>query len=202
MLPSPELDDILKTLPLISVGGPWSRVVDYDWMEKPPPGETGPPQPLWPGGATFTGARFTPPSTFGSLYFSENPITAQIETEKIFKSSSGELFPIKRSPWVVITIEGVLNRLLDLTERSVRQRLATTLAELTGVWRLSDEPSPTQILGAAAYASGRIVGMRYRSAKGHAGIEEGANFVVFPERLFPDSHLSVYNGGKLSQQLP
>jgi hypothetical protein len=150
----------------------------------------------------MTGARFTPLRAFGSLYFSRDPITALIEAEKIFKSTSGDLFPIKRPPWVALTIDGVLNRLLDLIEPSVRQRLGTTLAELTGVWRLSEEPSPTQILGAAAHASRRIVGMRYRSAKNPAGSEESLNFVVFPDRLAPDSHLSVHHGGKLSQQLP
>lgn len=202
MLPSPDLDEILKILPLISVGGPWSRVVDYAWMEKPPLGESGPPQPLWPGGAARTGARFTPPGQFGSIYFSEDPLTAQIEAEKIFKSSSGKLFPVKGSPWVTLTIEGVLTRILDLTEASVRQRLGTSLAELTGRWRLSEESPPTQILGAAAYASSRIVGMRYHSAKNQAGLAEGLNFVVFPDRLAPDSHLSVYQGGTLSQRLP
>jgi RES domain-containing protein len=187
---------------LISAGGPWNRVVDYEWMEKPPPGETGPPQPLWPGGAALRGARFTPPGQFGSLYFSEDPLTAQIEAEKIFQSSSGKLFPIKRPPWVNLTIEGVLNRLLDLTDPSIRQRLGTSLAELTGVWHLSEETPPTQLLGAAAYASGRIAGLRYRSAKSQAGPEGGINFVVFPDRLAPDSHLAVYHGGSLSQRFP
>jgi hypothetical protein len=169
-------------------------------MEKPPPGETGPPQPLWPGGAALTGARFTPRGQFGSIYFSEDPLTAQIEAEKYFMSSTGKLFPIKRAPWVTLTVEGVLNRLLDLTDLSIRQRLGTSLAEVTGVWRLSEELPPTQLLGAAAYSSGRIVGMRYRSAKNQ--LWEGTNFVVFPDRLAPDSHLNIYHGGSLSQRLP
>jgi hypothetical protein len=207
VLPGAELHEILNVLPLISTEGPWSRVVDYAWMEQPPPGATGPPQPLWPGGAAQRGARFNPPGGFGGIYFSEDPITAQVEAESIFASPGGSFFTIKRSPWVTLVIEGMLNRLLDLTDSSVQRRLGTTLAELTDDWRMSQDEyrkgkgplPPTQLLGTAAYATGRIVGMRYRSAR---KTRDGVNVVVFPDRLIPDSHLSVFHGGSLSQRLP
>jgi len=44
--------------------------------------------------------------------------------------------------------------------------------------------------------------MRYRSAKNQTDGDDGINFAVFPDRLSPDSHLSVYHGGSLSQRLP
>ncbi len=70
---------------------------------------------------------------------------------------------------------------------------------LTGTWVTTPHP-PTQLLGQLAYDSGRIVGIKYASAK-HQG---GLNLVVFPDRMAVavGNYLDVYDpDGNLSQRL-
>jgi hypothetical protein len=60
MLPLLQLATALATVKLVSSHGPWSRAIGYRYLLGPPPGLTGPPQPLWGGAAKLAGARFTP----------------------------------------------------------------------------------------------------------------------------------------------
>ena len=131
--------------------------------------------------------------------------TALKEIGAIFLSQ-----PIRNPPWTLITVEGVLENILDLTDLSIRQQLATSIAELTGDWRYSEdlylegkEPMPpTQLLGKKAFETGRISGIRYHAAKDTG---QGINTVVFTDRLTvgPASFLEVYDpSGFLQQRLP
>jgi len=118
--------------------------------------------------------------------------------------------PFRTPPWVVFSVEGFLERVLDLTDPAIQSRLGTSLAELTGDWRYSQEIyierrgplPPTQLLGQVAHETGVIVAMRYHSAK---NIGEGTGFVVFGDRLVPGraSFLEVYDPhGSIQQRLP
>jgi hypothetical protein len=88
---------------------------------------------------------------------------------------------------------------LDLTDASTLTALGTTAQEMTGTWAAAAQP-PTQLLGGLAYDSGRIVGIKYASAK-HPG---GINLVVFSDRIrrAAGNHLEVYDPhGNLTQRL-
>jgi RES domain-containing protein len=198
MLPLLDLAAVLQGASLISAHGPWSRAIGYRYLLGPPPGQTGPPQPLWGGAAKIAGARFTPQGGFDSIYLAHDPITAFIEVSALILLPGGPV-PVRSAPWVVITVDGILNQLLDLTDTATLAALGTTAQEMTGTWAATPFP-PTQLLARLAYDSGRIAGIKYASAK-HPG---GLNLVVFPDRIpiAAGNFLEVYDPhGHLAQRL-
>jgi RES domain len=211
VLPEPELKKSLAKIPLISLGGPWTRVLAHRLLLGPPPGAAPgtPPQPLWAGGPGLYGSRFNPKGSFGGLYLASDPVTALEEVGALFETPGAPPMTLRTPPWTVFAVEGVLERVLDLTDLRVQNRLSTTIAELTGDWRFSqtlhlrgEAPlPPTQRLGKAAYESGRIVAMKYHSAR-RAG--QGINVVVFADQLSKgSSFLEVYDpSDKIRQRLP
>ena len=106
MLPPAQIADALSTIKLVSAHGPWSRAVGYRYLLNPPPGMTGPPQPLWGGSARIAGARFTPKGSFDSIYLAYDPITAFIEISALLLLPGGPV-PIRSAPWVIVTVDGV-----------------------------------------------------------------------------------------------
>ena len=198
MLPLPELARVLTIIPLIGTHGPWSRAIGYQYLLSPPPGHTGGPQPLWGGASTIGGARFTPIGSFDSLYLANDPVTAFLEVSALVLLPGGPV-PTRTAPWVVISVEGIILSVLDLTDPATVTTLNTSQQEITGPWVTSPRP-PTQILGQAAFDSGRVTGIKYASAK-HPG---GINLVVFSDRLriAAGSFLEVYDPhGNLTQRL-
>ena len=177
---------------------PWSRATGYRYLVGPPPGLTGSPQPLWGGAAKLVGARFTPKGGCDSIYLAYDPITAFIEVSALVLLPGGPV-PVRSAPWVIVSVDGMLNNLLDLTDASTLAVLGTTAQEITGTWVTAANP-PTQLLGQLAYDSGRIVGIKYLSAK-HPG---GLNLVVFPGRISiaAGNFLEVYDPhGNLAQRI-
>jgi RES domain-containing protein len=206
MLPEAELPAVLRAVPLITVHGPWSRAVAHRLLLGPPPGAPvgSPPQPLWPGGAVISGGRFTPPGSFETIYLASDPVTALAEVRLVFQTVGGQLTGFAAEPWVLVSIEGVLTNVLDLTNAETRRRLGTSLQELTGEWRYTHaqgEMPSTHLLAIAAYESRRVTGIRFVSAKNPAG----SNLAVFSDRLSDGdvSYLEVIDAaGNLAQRLP
>lgn len=198
MLPLLQLAAALQSAVLVSAYGPWSRAIGYRHLLGPPPGKTGPPQPLWGGAAKTAGARFTPTGSFDSIYLAHDPITAFIEVSALILLPGGPV-PVRSAPWVVISVDGILNNLLDLTDPTTLAALGATAQEMTATWAATPHP-PTQLLGRLAYDSGRIAGIKYASAK-HPG---GINVMVFPDRISiaTGNFLEVYDPhGNLAQRL-
>jgi RES domain-containing protein len=198
MLPPLQLAGALAAARLASAHGPWSRAVEYRHLLGPPPGLTGLPQSLWGGAAKIAGARFTPQGAFDSIYLAHDPITAFVEVSALILLPNGPI-PVCTPPWVIVTVDGVMNNLLDLTDATTLTALGATAQEMTGAWVTTPSP-PTQLLGRIAYDSGRIAGIKYASAK-HPG---GLNLVVFPDRIpvAAGSFLQVYDPhGHLAQRL-
>jgi hypothetical protein len=77
MLPLRQLATALANTTLVSAHGPWSRAIGYRYLLGPPPGLTGPPQPLWGGAAKLAGARFTPQGGFDSIYLAHDSRSAR-----------------------------------------------------------------------------------------------------------------------------
>jgi len=198
MLPRLQLAAALHRAALGSAHGPWSRAIGYRHLLGPPPGQTGPPQPLWGGAARIAGARFTPTGSFDSIYIAHDPITAFIEASALILLPGGPV-PVRSAPWAVISVDGILNNLLDLTDPTTLTTLGTTAQEMTGTWAATPHP-PTQLLGRLAYDSGRIAGIRYASAKHPSGI----NVMAFLDRVSvaAGNYLEVYDPhGNLSQRI-
>lgn len=221
MLSPQALRKVLHTLPRIPLRGPWYRAVHYDHMIGPPPDSPAGSavQPLWPGGAARKGARFTPrmvtagaqgPATPGidCVYLAEDELTPLLEIAGVLRAA-GSPVPLLFEPQVMMTVDGVLSDVLDLTDASTQQALGTTHQELTGSWLVQQSsylagqgpPPPTQVLGQEAFGVRRLVGLRYPSSKNPKGV----GLVVFTARLRSDQHsLEVFNrrAGRLQQSLP
>lgn len=198
MLPARQLATALAKVPLASAHGPWSRAIGYRYLLSPPPGLTGPAQPLWGGAARLAGARFTPKGGFDSIYLAHDPVTAFLEVSALVLLPGGPV-PVRSAPWVIVTVDGILSNLLDLTQAATLAALGTTEQEMTCAWVTTPHP-PTQSLGRVAYDSKRIAGIKYASAKQPGGL----NLVVFSDRvsLVAGSFLEVYDPhGNLAQRL-
>jgi RES domain-containing protein len=132
--PEPALRDTVLDLPLLTVGGPWTRVIAYRLLQGPPPGAApgGPPQPFWPGGPRLHGARFSPKGAFGSIYLASDPITALTEVGAVLENPSVPRTTLRTPPWTVFAVEGIVTGVLDLTDARNQERLGTSLSELTG----------------------------------------------------------------------
>jgi len=196
----------LDALPRKTLHGPWSRAIGLHLLKGPPPGAPAgsTPQPLWAGGAALHGARFTPKGGFDCLYLASDPVTALHEVVSIFTPAGGPVFTLRTSPWVVVTVEGVLSNIIDLTDPAAQRKLRTNAMELTGNWaylQATKGQAPTQILARAAFESG-ILGFQYKSAK---NVDGGDSVVVFTSNLIKNhpSWLEVVDDhNNLNQRLP
>lgn len=112
-------------------------------------------------------------------------------------------------PQVMMTVDGVLTDVLDLVDGQIQAALGTTQQELTGAWLVQQSEHiaglsplpPTQLLAREAFASRRVVAMRYPSSKN----PQGFGLVVFTARLTRGRHaLRLFNAttGRLQQSLP
>jgi hypothetical protein len=113
-------------------------------------------------------------------------------------------------PLVLLTVNGILTDILDVTDAGVQVALGTNLQELTGDWLTEQEDylagkapmPPTQVLGQAAFDVGTICGIKFKSSK---SVPDGIGILVYTDRLVPGRHeLAVFNEatGTLQQHLP
>jgi len=198
MLRGATLATALSTVKLIAVHGPWSRIVGFRHVLKAPGGKRGAPQPLWGGASKINGARFTPKGGFDSLYLAWEPNTALLEVQALVLMPGGTVV-LRTAPWVLVTVEGIVSNVLDLTNASILKTLGTNEQEMTGAWAKGANP-PTQELSQVAFDSGKISGIKYGSAK-HPG---GMNLVIFPDRFVPPStdYLEIFDPhGNLAQRI-
>jgi RES domain-containing protein len=147
----------------------------------------------------MNGARFTPVRGFDSLYLAWDPITAMLEVQTLVLAL-GAVVLVRTAPLTVLTVDGIVSSVLDLTNPRILKALGTTEQEMTGHWYLSQNP-PTQLLAKTVFGMGTISGIRYASARNPGGV----NLVVFPERLSRGStdYLQVYDPfGDWNQRIP
>src|SRR5689334_22800968 len=149
--------------------GPFSRCVAFHHLVSLPQvqGIAPPPQPLWGMGSKRFGGRFTPRNLFETIYLAEDPVTALAEVTGVVRNIGGVL-TLQSQPWVVVTVQGILCSVLDLTEASAVRQLSSNHQELTGEWRYTQEQlgeAPTQLLGRVCHLTGLFDGIRYPSSK-------------------------------------
>lgn len=131
-------------------------------------------------------------TTFPLLYFASDENTALLEVRAI----TGRPDPAKSSAigWKTIRVDVRLNHVVDLRGSAEREKVETTVQELTGDWESyanrtstspeisSNPPAPTQRFGAALHSSTKCQGFLTPSTKNPLV----ANLVVFADRVLVD----------------
>jgi hypothetical protein len=154
---------------------------------------------LWGGAAKTHGARFTPPGSFDSIYLAWCSTTALAEVQSLVFLPSGPLLA-RTPPWVLVTVDGVVSGILDLTDFATLSALGSNEQEITGSWQMAPLP-PTQMLAQVVFDSGRFSGIKYPATKHSSG---NRNLVVFPDRLVRSAtdSLNVFDPyGNLKQRI-
>jgi RES domain-containing protein len=202
MLGQPDLVRALKRIKAQSARGFYSRFVEFRHLSSAGRGPARSPKPLWGLGGMLYGGRFTPKGIFETVYLAEDPVTAMAEASGVLYSPRAPIPRTAQPPWVLITVEGILLRVLDLTVAEIQSSVGTDPQELTGAWRhiqALEREAPTQTLGRLCYKSGRFDAIRYPSSKNAAGV----CVAVFTDRLRPPATIKVLDPhGRLAQQLP
>jgi hypothetical protein len=132
MLAEADLITALKRIRPQTARGFYSRLVELRHLSSASPRQAPGRRVLWGLGSKLYGGRFTPKGSFEAIYLSEDPVTAMAEVNRIFDSARTPIRVTAQPPQVLITVEGVLHRVLDLTVSGIQGTLGTNLQELVG----------------------------------------------------------------------
>jgi RES domain-containing protein len=196
MLPAGKLGAALAQVHPVTVPGPFFRTVAFKYLQAVDRGASNILSGI-PG--RDRGGRYNPAGGFLTTYLAESAETALSEGVRPFLGS-GVASALAR-PLVVLSVEGHLERVLDLLDPRVRARIGTDEAELVAPYLLDalKGETATQRLGRIAYESARFEGLRGPSVQR----ADGHTIAVFPERVVSPSKLEVFDpDGLLRDRLP
>jgi len=178
-----EFKNILRQFPGISISTCFYRFMGIEYLKNPLSGL----------GSLKHGGRYNYfKDRFEVIYLAPDPKTASAESTRY------ELFI---TPRAMITIEIVLQKVIDLEDMKVINALGINKQELYCPWRkiqdIDEKKAYTQILGHMIYESKKLEAIRYPSV-----IDKGKyNLAVFPERLKMNSELKVYDPDRKIRQV-
>lgn len=137
--------------------------------------------PLSSEGARLLGGRFNPVGC-SALYLASTPTLAVAEALQL-----SSIYAVTRfNPRLLVSIDVVLSRVLDLTAEENLERAGLSVVDLQAEWRDTPESTIAQAIGLQARDS-CVEGILFPSR-----IELGAaNLCVFRENLLADSNISV-----------
>lgn len=175
----------LKNLPGRSVEARLVRCVIRDALER-----SAPPEFLFTSGK---------PNRYNAagiqcVYFSENLEVAILEYSRYLEGLGPADYPFTtyfadaRMPYV------------DLTDPGVLARLGLVAADLHDPWRLSPEPTRTQLLGLALSRQKRFSAIKYPSDAARAVSRTGSNYAIFRDSMEPPALLRVLTGKLIAVQ--
>jgi RES domain-containing protein len=145
-------------------------------------------------GTLLTGGRWTPPGAFRAVYASRDEVTALDEARQ--QNLRMGVPTWMALPLVVTALEVDLEPILDLTDGRVRRVLRVSRTRMLAEpwWTLQDrgEEALTQAIGRLTRDQG-FIGLLVHSA----ARRDGANAVVFPDRLGVAHRLSIVNPDRL-----
>jgi hypothetical protein len=93
-----------------------------------------------------------------------------------------------RGSWAILSLNVVLDQIVDLSESSEQRLIATNQSELTGNWRNHPGVPPTHELGHALYSLPGLEGFLYKSS-----LLDALCLAVFPDKLGPRSSIIFEN---------
>jgi RES domain-containing protein len=181
VLPPNGILSALEVAPLGHFHGTAYRLIEHRYIETALSGI----------GSLTAGGRYNVAGAFEALYLSEDPTTTLHEAQAVVHTD-GRLIGVKGPPRLLLSIELELKHVLDVTSETLHAQLRTTLPELISSWLPfvgCTPPAPTQELGSAAYATGRISALRAPSAR----VPGATNIIVFPDRLRVGEFVAVFD---------
>jgi hypothetical protein len=111
---------------------------------------------------------------------------------------AGVIDKFKFPPRILITVDVILQSVLDLEEEKIVEDLGIDSERLFSNWRYpSNKESYTQKMGRLVHGSRRFEAIRYPSAK----IGNKYNLAVFPERLKKASVIKIYDPDKVIENV-
>jgi RES domain-containing protein len=144
-------------------------------------------------GSRIWGARWNPPGSFRTVYLSHDHDTAM--AEYLAQNRRQGLPDHAAMPVVTAPVRLNLERVLDLTDRSVRRTLRVNKTDLTsGSHDLAPVEHLTQAIGRLARSEGYQAILVPSAAR-----LLNANIVVFPDRLSP-GQMQPINADKLPKR--
>jgi RES domain-containing protein len=121
-------------------------------------------------GARLSGGRFNPPDSFPTLYLCETRACAIAELTRL---GARHIVGVEGLlPRVLYRYELDLDRVLDLTDRQVREHIDVSVADLVG-----DDWSLCQAIGTEAHAAGD------QAIRTYSATDVDTVLVVFPELI-------------------
>lgn len=151
-LPGPE---VLADLPARPLRGQFYRIVPRHLQGRA----------LSTEGSVVYGGRYNRKGVFGALYFSATPALSRAEVRK---AAAGR----RLGAFVLATVRVELQRVLDLTDHAVQQRLGLRSEDF-----VASDWAPTQELGRRVREAG------FEALLVPSAAAPGANLVLFPDRL-------------------
>jgi RES domain-containing protein len=193
--------DRLSDCPLIDESGPFYRGVADRHLQ------SAAPKPLY-SGSSLLGARYTPIGGPAGLYLASDPAIVSTELRLIDLRGIVPTSAALKEPYVTLSVDARVTKVLDLTDTKIRRRLRVSLAQLRADWERGMAKHAvgrgvmplTQRMGYAAHTTTLIRGLLVKPARAR----HGENLIVFPDRLVAgEDSLDVYDPtGRLSVRMP
>lgn len=121
------------------------------------------------------------------LYLAETPQVALHEVRALVGDPNAPIAN-PRGSWVLMSLQVVLDHIVNLIGPREQKVIRTNHAELTGNWVNDPGPAPTQELGQQLYDQADVEGFLYPSS-----LVDGSCLAVFPDKLGPRSSLKFRN---------
>jgi RES domain-containing protein len=166
-----------------------------------------PPEPLFYQASAAKGARYTLRGGAAALYLASDQPTAFAEIRDLVIGDAADPLPLApHEPVTLVYVEIDLDRVLDLTDGSLRRALGISRKAILADWEapmlafLAGRGGMplTQQIGTAAHSTSAVKGILYPSARKKGG----QCIVVFPDRIAASDRVASYDpGGNLAQSL-
>jgi RES domain-containing protein len=147
--------------------------------------------PLSGVGSIITGGRYNAKGAFEILYFANDGDTMLREVRIVQYDTDGTAITVLTAPYILLSLTYSVSHAVDLTDRTIQERLKITDADLDCAWELAvlnGQAPITQDLGYAAREAG-IEAIVVPSSR-HPG---HSNICVISDQLLETSFVRIHN---------
>ena len=116
--------------------------------------------------------------------------THQVAIHEVYALLGNPVSPVAnpKGSWVILSLEVILDNVVDLSDPNSQKVLKTNHEELTGNWNNSRQEVPTQSLGRSLYELPDLEGFIFPSS-----LVDGLCLSLFPDKLGARSSITFLN---------